>query len=688
MESLINKLHSRWVTPLALLVIAFFSYGVFAFQQGFHWDDWGFVWLIRTLGRQGFSDYFATSRPFLTYIYSITTQLLGTNPWGWQLFSLFWRWLSAVSLWLMLKKIWPERKSATYLVSVLFLIYPGFNQQAVAITYSHFFLAQTALFTSIILMIWFADKPLKYWWACILALALSAINLFSIEYFFGMELLRPFFLWIYLQNSETDWKTILKRASLIYVPFLLVVLWFLFWRYTFESGYQLELVSDISTSPVNQLQSIPATILEQIKVAGWLAWQQIFQLPDFEKYGPRLTFIYFIGLVITGTILYATMQKSQNSTKRDWQISIQWIALGLFSMLLAGIPFLVANFPLRLTFPNSRFTLPFALGASFLFVAILELLHQWKHKVLLASILATLATGVQFNNSYLWREDWKSQKSFFWQLNWRIPDLEPGTILLSSDTPFDYSSDNSLTFPLNMIYAPNNNSTKISYAYLFVSVRLGNEIESLKPGLPVHQDYWAATFDSTSDQVVAVHFAPPGCFRVLHPVYDRDLPLAPGTGEVADHWLETGVPILPRTAAKALTLSNLEQIIPTSSNNVSLPSVFGPEPTQTWCYYFEKADLARQADDWTSVAEIGDEVFAIPYHPDDLSEYLPFIEAYGRTGNWDEARDLTLKTADAMPILKPALCALWQRVESDSETQIMTTQIEELKAELGYCPYP
>jgi hypothetical protein len=67
---------------------------------------------------------------------------------------------------------------------------------------------------------------------------------------------------------------------------------------------------------------------------------------------------------------------------------------------------------------------------------------------------------------------------------------------------------------------------------------------------------------------------------------------------------------------------------------------------------------------------------------------LPFIEAYGRTERWEEAHDLTRKTADAMPILKPALCALWQRVESGSETQIMPTQIEELKTELGYCPYP
>ena len=60
----------RWAAPLALLLVAFLSYGIFAFQQGFHWDDWGFAWLIRTLGRPGLFDYFATNRPFLAYVYS------------------------------------------------------------------------------------------------------------------------------------------------------------------------------------------------------------------------------------------------------------------------------------------------------------------------------------------------------------------------------------------------------------------------------------------------------------------------------------------------------------------------------------------------------------------------------------------------------------------------------------------
>ena len=32
--------------------------------------------------------------------------------------------------------------------------------------------------------------------------------------------------------------------------------------------------------------------------------------------------------------------------------------------------------------------------------------------------------------------------------------------------------------------------------------------------------------------------------------------------------------------------------------------MFGSEPPHLWCYYFEKADLARQLQDWQSVLQL------------------------------------------------------------------------------------
>jgi hypothetical protein len=224
--------------------------------------------------------------------------------------------------------------------------------------------------------------------------------------------------------------------------------------------------------------------------------------------------------------------------------------------------------------------------------------------------------------------------------------------------------------------------------YYSVSARLGNQLTALEPGLPVRQDYLAGKFESTTDNLVVVHYAPPGCFRVLHPVYDRDLPQAPLNVEAAGRWIAAGVPVLPQSSYRALPLSNLNQILPDAQASASPPAIFGVEPDHKWCYYFEKADLERQQGNWVGVAEIADEVFAVPYYPDDYAEYLPFVEAYARTGRWEAARDLTRSVADQMPVLEPALCAIWQRVPVETSAGMTIEKIDKMRQELYNCPTP
>ena len=694
----IFSLLKKYATPLVFFALSLAAYGVFAFQQNFHWDDWGFAWLIRTLGRPGLFDYFATNRPFLAYVYSLTTPIFGVTPWAWQLFAVFWQAMAGIALWWVLRRLWPGHDRPIFWVVALFLVYPGFDQHAIAITYGHFFIALTVFFTSLGLAFTFAAAPRRKWWAGALSLLLTAMHLWMTEYFFGLELLRPVFLWLFLRQGFPDWKPRLRRAALLYLPFLLVLVGYLSWR-VFVLGfylYQPELVSDTGASLTAKLAAIPAALWEQFTVAGPDAWAQVFRLPDFVAYGPRLTLVYWLLLLAGGYGLYwfGTRLWKSTETRPGFEVaqkdfrSLEWLILGVLAMLVAGIPFIVTGLPLRLDFPNSRFTLPFALGSALILAALIELLPRRLDKNLIAAALTLLAVGAQFDNGFLYRADSKLQEAFFWQMVWRMPGLEKGTILLSSDTPFGFSSDSSLTMPLNWTYSPDNFTTKMDYAYFFVSVRLGHELESLEPGLPIHQDYLAATFDSSSSAIVAVTYNPPGCFRVLHPVYDADLPLAPAQGADAESMTGSGLPVLPRTAAQALALSNLNRILPDPSAVSVPPSVLGPEPAHRWCYYFEKADLARQQEDWAKVAEIGDEVFTIPYYPDDPSEYLPFVEAYARTGRWPEARDLTRKTADLMPMLRPALCAVWQRVETQAPGALSADQIEKMKTELGYCPYP
>ncbi|MCU1263523.1 MAG: hypothetical protein JWO80_6408, partial [Bryobacterales bacterium] len=74
-----------------------------------------------------------------------------------------------------------------------------------------------------------------------------------------------------------------------------------------------------------------------------------------------------------------------------------------------------------------------------------------------------------------------------------------------------------------------------------------------------------------------------------------------------------------------------------------LPEIFGPEPSHSWCYYFERGGLAAQAGDWARVVQLGDEARTRGLSPAVPLEWLPFVEGYLRAGRRDTALDLKEK---------------------------------------------
>jgi hypothetical protein len=101
---------------------------------------------------------------------------------------------------------------------------------------------------------------------------------------------------------------------------------------------------------------------------------------------------------------------------------------------------------------------------------------------------------------------------------------------------------------------------------------------------------------------------------------------------------------------------------------VTLPeSLFAPEPAHGWCYYFEKADLARQFDDWDTVTRLGDEAFVLNDYPNNPLERFVFIEGYAHTGNWDQALKLSRESFKvSKEFVGPPLCRLWKRIETET----------------------
>jgi hypothetical protein len=87
-------------------------------------------------------------------------------------------------------------------------------------------------------------------------------------------------------------------------------------------------------------------------------------------------------------------------------------------------------------------------------------------------------------------------------------------------------------------------------------------------------------------------------------------------------------------------------------------------PHTGWCYYFEKADLARQQGNWAAISRLADEALAQGYTPSQDGanspyEWLPFIEGLGRSARWEQAVDLTRQAFEVDPKYRKMMCNLW-----------------------------
>jgi len=643
--------------PLALLLVCVASYGLLFRWLGFYWDEFPMIWIGQTLGSEGLGRYFATNRPFWGMIYQLTTPLLGSVPWRWQLFGLFWRWLQAVLVWALLRQVWPRRPHLAAWSSLLLAVYPGFDQQFISLLYTHFFIVFSAYSGSLLCSLYALRRPRWFWPLTLLGLLLSLVNLLAMEYFLLLDALRPVLFWLALAEEEPDWRRRLRRTLLAWAPYLLLFLGVGIWRAFFfpyqTQNYTPRLLLQFKEAPLAALSGLILTILADLWKVTFAAWGEALRLPDVSVLGARTTGLYALVILAALAVLLPYLLRldgGQEPAPRHARLSGAGPALtgGVLALLIAGWPFWITRLAVGLDYPASRFTLSFVLGACLVAAGLLQALPvpRWGKAGLLALLLA-LSIGMQFATANEFRRDWSTQKNLFWQLAWRAPHLKPGTTVVSNDLPLHYYSDNSLAAPLNWLYAPDNRSQTMRYMFYYPTVRLGLGLKSLEKGIAIQQDYLAAAFHGSTDQIITIHYNPPACLRVLDPELDSQ------NGMLTP---------LMRSAAQ---ISSRDAILPASdAQPASRPpaSMYDPEPAHGWCYFYEKADLARQQQDWQTVVDLGEQAFQLGDYPNDPAERLPFIEGYAHTGNWTRALELSEETRRITPMMRPVLCALWQRI--------------------------
>jgi len=129
---------------------------------------------------------------------------------------------------------------------------------------------------------------------------------------------------------------------------------------------------------------------------------------------------------------------------------------------------------------------------------------------------------------------------------------------------------------------------------------------------------------------------------------------------------------LPPSCIALCRLSKIRELVTEKDRTTyaSFLKLFGDEPPHTWTFYFQKAELGCDLADWGGVALLGDEVRRLGFEPYDPNEWVPFIEGYGMSGNYDTALEITERVLLDSPTELEALSSLWRRIVMSQEPEI------------------
>jgi len=674
---MLKRLHTTWASlnfplwtaPLALLLAVALSYGLRLPSLGLYWDDWPYLWFYQLFGAQGMYATLGSDRPLLGVLYAATLGLLGSSPLAWQVFALLMRWLCALAFWAALRQAWPQQPLHTFGAALLFAVYPAFTQHWISVVWGNAYVLYAGLFFSLALTAWAARSPARRWPAQLLAFALSAFTLFSTEYFFGLELLRPLLAWFALAGVAPSAGARLRRALLGWLPFLALLAGFAAWRslfHPFGGGGGAGLLNYFFDHPLELLTWLPGRVLQDLLLAVLGGWGKAFQYGALIE-GGGLEYALLALLGGLACWLYLARARGFSPAAR-WPLEAAF--LGLFAFLAAGLPLWLTRLPYTSGFPWDRFALVYAPGVCLLTAALLSWLGKDAPRwAFLAALLFGLSAGTNNLGAAVFRADWNAAAGLLWQFAWRAPAIQPGTALLTDRLGLRYFEDDTLSAMLAWTYAPPAQKQRMEQMIINIPERL-ESMGYLVPNSRIAKDFRVLRFEGSTSQAVVWLYNPPGCLQILDPARD-------------------GLrPDLPEFARRALTLSRPQLLLaqPPAGRAPAAPpqAIFGGEPKRKWCYYYEQAELARQSGAWEQIARLKAQSIGAGYFPQDPYEYLPFVEADMRRSAWDDARQLSKRAYDLTAQSSPTYCALWQRAaawaaQSDSYRSALRALREELQ---------
>ena len=273
---------------LAILAIGLLVYGPFARTLGYYWDDWPTVWVYDTFGSAGFTKYFIGSRPVVGWIYAQLFPILGIKPAGWHVLTVLAQCVAAISVFITFYGLWPRRRDVAGLVAVVVLLFPGFTQYPIALSYLPHYVAFALCAMSLAATVHALRAKRISLYLLAASLVFTVASYAITEYFVGLELFRLVLIWYVLQADANPVQSAAKtcrKTLIVWSPFAALWVGFVFWRsfiYRSAGGAHYNVDSEIQVimqDATHQSLARVASGFYNLLMATVFAWLRPFK-PD------------------------------------------------------------------------------------------------------------------------------------------------------------------------------------------------------------------------------------------------------------------------------------------------------------------------------------------------------------------------------------------------------------------------
>jgi hypothetical protein len=621
---------------VSLVLLGILSYGLLISSLGYYWDDWRVLWFGSSHSSVNILDDYAY-RPGTAWLFDALNRYVGTNYALAHCLALAVRFASSLAFWRMARLVWPSCPGVTFASATLFLVYPGFTQQSISLTYQNYHVCIFLCILSLLAMLQALltrSLRLKYLFLLI-ALLLELGYLFVHDGLIAWEAMRWTLILILAARSSTSIRTALRLSISRMLPFVATAVGFILWRAFWvhvnrdDVNFSLLLRSWRSVSFREIAITASGKTLSNILDSSIFAWP--VQAWRGVNYDDKVLLAGLCVAILGAGLTYLRLRRrSTGAGSKSW--SREFIFVGGMSLLANSIFDCAVQKNVRLDDQFNRFAYMASAASVFLVVGLCGFSLGKRATVHVITVLVGLSILSNFGHAYKYRSFWQVERSLSWQLAWRAPDIEPGALVVIARPRVglwleDLEFSHDINGPLNLHYT---NS------------------ESPLTGVPLNEravEFMKSVSDGCRDEILEyVRLNMIGNYGYVPPIQIQQPPGVllmylsyPGaTLRTVDPDRLEELPELPEVPTSILLLAKYAGVgVIRGSGRLGVPTnqLVGKEPPHTWAWHFQQAELARQLGDYGKLSHYLAEVHRKHLSPNDPSEWLVFLEAAIRAKN-------------------------------------------------------